>query len=86
MDNLKPLSLASELGLCKSATCSQCCSNLRHLKPPKGSILAGLAQEQLGRSPAFSVCSVAQFPGFPMTASTFDTHAKHQPQRSQTLF
>lgn len=86
MDNLKPPSLASELGLCKSVTYSQCCSNLRHLKPPKGPILAGLAQEQLGRSPAFSVCSVAQFPRFPMTASALDMYAKHQPPRSQTLF
>lgn len=64
MDNLKPLSLASELGLCKSATCSQCCSNLRHLKPPKGSILAGLAQEQLaGQEPGFLsllCCSISR--------------------------
>lgn len=86
MDNLKPLILGSDLGLCTSVIYSQCCSNLCHLKPPKGSILPGQSQEQVGRSPNFSVSLLPNFLGFPTGALTFQIHAKHQPKMSQKCF
>lgn len=77
-DHLKPPSLASGLGQCKSVTHSQSCNKLCHFKPPTGPVPVGRAQERLSRSPASSGGSAAPFPWVP-NDSIYFSHAGKAP-------